>query len=95
MVTEKIKPMLAVGASVPTENNPDMLWEIKYDGLRILSFDSGVNQYLQARSGSNKTLTLPEIRVETKLPAILDGEAIGAHGESFQNSVQHRMNRIH
>ncbi len=87
--------MLATGAKTPTENDPNMLWEIKYDGLRIISFGSGKNQRLQARSGTDKTVTLPEIQVETRLPAIVDGEVIGAHGERFQDSVQHRMNRVY
>lgn len=87
-----IKPMLAKGADVPEANDPNMIWETKYDGARILAF-TGKSQYLQARSGTNKTETLPEIKVVTKLPAILDGEVIGANGESFQDSVQHRINK--
>ena len=90
----KVKPMLAELAEIPKANNPNMIWELKYDGARIVSFKNGKEQYLQARSGSNKTATLPEIRVETKLPAILDGEVIGANGESFQDSVQHRINKV-
>ncbi len=93
MSPDKIKPMLAEGADAPTANNPDVIWEQKYDGARIIAFKDGTSQYLQARSGSNKTETLPEIRVETKLPAILDGEVIGANGGTFQDTVQHRINK--
>ena len=88
-----IKPMLAQGASVPTENPADMLWEIKYDGLRVLEFNRPGNLYLQARSGTNKTNTFPELQIETHKECILDSEVISATGLSFQDSVQHRMNR--
>jgi len=94
MSPDKIKPMLAEGGEAPTANNPDMIWETKYDGARIIAFKNGASQYLQARSGSNKSATLPEIRVETKLPAILDGEVIGVNGGTFQDSVQHRINKV-
>ena len=96
-----IKPMLAEGAPRPIgDEYPTMfrdgnyLWEQKYDGIRLLSFVNKGIDHLQARSGTNKTETFPEIRIETKRPAILDGEGVSAAGLSFQDSVQKRMNRI-
>jgi len=95
MSREKIKPMLATGASVPTVNDPDMLWEIKHDGIRILPHVRRLgDHYLQARSGTDKTATFPELHLETKVPAILDSEVVSATGLRFQDSIQKRMNRI-
>jgi len=91
-MNEKIKPMLAEGSLQPF-NDPSYIWEIKYDGARILPFVNGNNVHLQARSGSDKTDTFPELRVETRHPAILDGEVVSATGLSFQDSIQRRINR--
>lgn len=91
---DKIKPMLAEQTPIPAQNPEGFIWEQKFDGARIIAFKDGNRQYLQARSGSNKTEALPEIKVETKLPAVLDGEVIGANGETFQDSVQHRINKV-
>jgi len=96
MSPAKIKPMLAKGMEADEALKlpaGDYIFETKYDGARILAFKDGSSQYLQARSGSNKTATLPEINVQTKLPAILDGEVIGFNNETFQDSVQHRINK--
>lgn len=87
-----IKPMLAQGS--PKAFNDDLyIWERKHDGDRILPFVNGSNHYLQARSGTDKTDTFPELRLETRRPAILDSEVVSATGLSFQNSMQHRINR--
>ena len=93
-MNEKIKPMLAEGSPQPF-NDPSYIWEIKYDGARILSFINGSNVHLQARSGSDKTDTFPELRIETRRPAILDGEVVSATGLSFQDSIQKRINRTY
>ncbi len=91
-----IKPMLATGASVPTENDPNMIWEIKHDGIRILPHvKRRGDHHLQARSGSNKTDTFPELHIETTVPGVvLDSEVVSATGLRFQDSIQRRMNRI-
>lgn len=84
-----IKPMLCRTELKPV-NSPDIIWERKYDGIRLLALVDGSNVKLQARSGSNKTGLFPDLRIQTKLPAILDGEVIS--GNSFHN-IQHRANR--
>ncbi len=89
-----IKPMLCEGALTPKVNDPDFVWEIKRDGIRILPFVKHNDSYLQARSGTNKTDTFPELRLETRVPAILDSEVVSATGLSFQDSIQRRMNRV-
>ena len=92
---DKIKPMLAATAKVPTENNPDMIWEIKHDGIRLLPHARRLgDHYLQSRSCTDKTKTFPEIHLETKVPAILDCEVVSATGLKFQDCIQRRMNRI-
>ena len=93
MPRSTIKPMLAEGSPVPEANNPNKIWEIKYDGARLIPYVEGKTYYLQARSGSNKTETFPELMFETKLPAVLDGEVIGANGGTFQDTIQRRINR--
>jgi len=89
-----IKPMLATGAQVPNTNDPSIIWEIKYDGIRLLPHVYKNGHYLQARSGTDKTETFPELHLETTAPVILDGEVVSATGLSFQDSIQRRMNRI-
>lgn len=89
-----IKPMLCRTSLVPIANDPDYIWEIKYDGARIIAFVDG-SYRLQARSGSDKTATFPELRIETRQPAVLDCEVVSARGLSFQDSVQKRINRVH
>lgn len=88
---DKIRPMLAKDG-VTAVNDKSMIWQSKYDGARALAFVNGSSVFLQARSGTNKTDTFPELRVQTKLPAIVDGEIVPANGESFQDGIQTRIN---
>jgi len=88
-----IKPMLCEGYP-KVFNDSGYIWERKLDGARILPIVSGTDVHLQARSGTNKTHTFPELRVETRLPAILDGEVVSAKDLSFQDSIQHRINKM-
>lgn len=85
-----IKPMLCKTELEPFDN-PNFIWEHKYDGARIIAYVSGKIIRLYGRSGNEKTTLFPELRIETKLPAILDGEVIS--GEGF-NGIQHRINRL-
>ena len=97
-----IKPMLAESSPRPVGDeypavfrDGNYIWEYKEDGIRVLSFINRGIDSLQARSGTDKTRTFPELRIETKCPATLDGEVVSATGLSFQDSIQKRMNRIH
>lgn len=85
-----IKPMLCKTELEP-HDNPNYIWERKYDGARIIACVSGKTVRLYGRSGNEKTALFPELRIETKVPAILDGEVIS--GEGF-NGIQHRINRL-
>ena len=84
-----IKPMLARLGPEPFDS-PDYIWEVKYDGIRCVAFNSSETYCLQARSGTNKTQLFPELELKTRKPAVLDGELVSA---SF-NAIQHRVNRI-
>lgn len=86
-----IKPMLAKDSQILP--GTDYYWERKFDGIRIIAFVSGKEVYLQARSGTNKTDTFPELRIETTRPAILDGEVISSLG-TF-SAIQRRVNRVY
>ena len=86
-----VKPMLC--ERYPSAfNQPGWIWEPKLDGIRIMAEVEGDNQRLWARSGTEKTLLFPEIKIKSSVShCIFDGEVIS--GESFQN-IQHRANRL-
>lgn len=86
-----IKPTLCKLCTKPFDD-PNWIWERKYDGVRIIAH-IGSTVKLQARSGSDKTLVFPDIDIQTTLPSIIDGEVISAHGLSFQDGIQPRVNR--
>jgi len=90
-----IKPMLAELRSAPF-NDSRYLWEIKYDGIRIISGAKDGGYSLQARSGTDKTGLFPELNLETKVTAVLDGELVcyNEAGKLIFNGIQHRANRI-
>ena len=88
---ERIKPMLCRGEAKPT-NNPNLIWEQKYDGARIIASVNGDYQ-LQSRSGKDKSHLFPELRLETRLSAVLDGEIIAADESKGFNGIQSRINR--
>lgn len=88
-----IKPMLCELRPEPF-NDPRYLWEIKYDGIRaVAGVQDGYS--LQGRSGTDKTDLFPELNLETKVSAVLDGELVCyKDGELVFNGIQHRANRI-
>jgi len=85
-----IEPMLG---KLNVRDDSDCYWEKKFDGVRVIAFVDGKNISLQARSGTDKTSTFPELRIETKKRAILDGEVVSESG-AF-SSIQRRVNRIY
>lgn len=86
----KIKPMLCQDAPKAFDD-PDYLWEIKFDGARILANVNGQDYTLQARSGTDKTHLFPELEIKTVYPAVLDGELVCCTGKF--SDVLHRINR--
>jgi bifunctional non-homologous end joining protein LigD len=84
----KIKPMLARLEPKPF-NDSAWLFETKYDGIRAI-VDTRTGQ-IWSRSGKEKTGYFPEIKPQTRRPAILDGEIVAyANGKSDFNIIQHR-----
>lgn len=69
-----LKPMLAVPADDPFDDE-DWLFEIKWDGTRVLAF-CGEELRFQNRRLKNIVYRYPEIRPEVARPAILDGEVV-------------------
>ena len=77
-------------------NDPGWRWERKLDGCRMRVYIYQDRTVLTARSGADKTDQFPELRF--RLPThvnscALDGEVVSAHGLSFQDFNQRRMNR--
>ncbi len=92
----RFEPMLASIGEWPF-SDPNWLFEIKWDGIRALSWISGGSVNLRARSGGDITKRYPEL---ASLPetlaaheAILDGEivALDKSGHSDFERLQERM----
>lgn len=89
-----IKPMLCTLRPEPYSND-DYLWEIKYDGIRGITEVVEGNHSIQSRSGKSKTAMFPELNLETKVPATLDGEIVCYNeGKPVFRGIQRRANRI-
>ena len=92
----ELRPMLASTGSEPFAD-PAWLFELKYDGARVLARRRGDEVQLRARSGRDATQTYPEIaRALARLPvddALLDGEvvALDARGRSSFELLQRRF----
>ena len=81
------KPMLCKLEEKPW-NRQGWIWEPKLDGFRAIAVVNGGTR-LFGRTGSEKTDSFPDLKIQTTKPAVLDGEVISG---SF-NDIQHRVNR--
>lgn len=89
-----IKPMLCTLRAEPF-NDSDYLWEVKYDGIRGITSTGGAGYSIQSRSGRDKTAMFPELNLETRVPAILDGELVCySDGKPVFRGIQRRANRV-
>lgn len=83
---QSVRPMLAT-AHEKAFTDDDWLFELKYDGYRLLAFRQGINVRLQYRRGSNATPIFPEVTAALKtLPAgkfLLDGEIVVLNEQGF------------
>jgi bifunctional non-homologous end joining protein LigD len=74
-----IRPMLATIIEKPFDN-PDWLFEIKWDGYRAIAFIDGGRTRLVSRNQNDMTMQFPEIGTLAKYVsaerAILDGEIV-------------------
>ncbi|TML02890.1 MAG: DNA ligase D [Actinobacteria bacterium] len=93
---EQVLPMLARAGGLPRD---DERWgyEIKWDGVRAITFSEPGRMRLQARSGTDITGRYPELarlnRALSSHAAILDGEivAFGPDGRPSFEALQRRM----
>jgi len=82
MLNQKIQPMEPVPHKEPF-NSPDHLFQVKWDGVRMLAFINNGTVRLQNRRLHERTLQYPEMqllpRVLSAFNAILDGEMVVFH----------------
>ncbi|MGE5543737.1 MAG: DNA ligase [Bacillota bacterium] len=60
-------------------DSEDHVFQVKWDGVRILTFYNGTEVFLQNRRLHNRTIQYPELQALSRLirhPVILDGEVI-------------------
>ena len=92
-----LTPMLATLEEQPFDRE-GWIFEIKYDGVRVVAGRSGDQVELYGRSGQSITTRYPEIAEALRaLPFesfVLDGEIV-APDESGQPSFQHLQHRMH
>jgi bifunctional non-homologous end joining protein LigD len=91
MLPAFIQPMLAVSAEPFDDGH--FLFEIKWDGIRMLAFIDAKGYRLRNRHGTNTTVRYPEFDFLVQLPSgtILDGEMVVLrHGQPDFALVQSR-----
>ena len=93
-MNKPIKPQLCKLMDTPFDN-PDWSWEMKYDGIRLVAEVIAPNYQIWSRSGREITMQFPELKFNTSMPAILDGELVcyDARGISDFQAIQHRTTR--
>ncbi|MGH8875202.1 MAG: hypothetical protein ACRDVM_08125, partial [Acidimicrobiia bacterium] len=94
MTLPRYQPMLAVPWPAPFS---DASWwfEVKWDGVRLVSSWDGRRLELRSRRGNDVTLTYPELSgLRFDRPTVLDGEvvALDAKGDPSFAFLQQRMN---
>jgi bifunctional non-homologous end joining protein LigD len=93
-----IAPMMAIAAASPPADDERWAFEVKYDGVRALSFVSPGEVRLQSRTLRDITPRYPELsRLGSALgrhDAVLDGEVV-AFDESGQPSFHRLQDRMH
>jgi bifunctional non-homologous end joining protein LigD len=96
--SKKIKPMLATAVDTPF-NNKEWVFEVKWDGVRAITFErNGIGRF-QSRNGNDITATYPEVieALQRSLiginSAVLDGEIVvlDKNGRPDFQGIQRRM----
>ena len=93
---DNLNPMLAQTGDEPFDN-PDYIYDLKYNGMRIVGHKDGGSAQLQGRSGLDYTAQFPELfgLVKNLKPqmASVDGEVtcLGADGLPDFNALQQRI----
>jgi bifunctional non-homologous end joining protein LigD len=95
VVLEDVKPMLAETAPQPF-SRPDWIYEVKYDGFRLLLALKDDVPRLGYRSGADSTALFPEVLAALReLPCrqlLLDGEVV-VHDDDGKPSFNRLQNR--
>jgi bifunctional non-homologous end joining protein LigD len=93
---EHIAPMLATLSKSRPRNADDFAYEVKWDGVRAVTYVDGGQVRAESRRGNDITSRYPELRglgpALGSTPAVLDGEIVAFDGErpSFER-LQRRM----
>jgi len=86
---EKLAPQLATLAKAPPTEASDWLWELKFDGYRMLARKQGKTVRLFTRNGHDWTARMPQLAKEVaSLPlksGWLDGEVMVVDDEGVPN----------
>jgi len=97
-VQPPVAPMLAkpLGAHVPAQRDPELLFEPKWDGFRTLVFRDGDEVYLQSRDKKPMNRYFPELEAPLlkALPeqCVLDGEIVLAQNGRLEfEALQMRL----
>ncbi len=93
-----LQPMKASsGREIPTG---DWIYEVKYDGVRVIAHATATDVHLVTRNGREKTLQFPEVVDELRElarkggPFVLDGELVALHGDAPAR-FQELQDRVH
>jgi bifunctional non-homologous end joining protein LigD len=93
-----LRPMLAVAAELPADDDEQWAYEMKWDGIRALAHVTDQTVTLVTRTGRDTTASYPELTgmaaaVGARRP-VLDGEivAFGEHAWPRFEVLQQRMN---
>ncbi|HEY4206370.1 MAG TPA: hypothetical protein VGM31_06150 [Puia sp.] len=93
-----IKPMLATLVDTPFDN-PDWIYEIKWDGYRVVSYLNRGKVEMRSRNNlpfNEKFRVIEDALVQWGIKAVVDGEivALDEHGyanfQQLQNVLKHR-----
>jgi bifunctional non-homologous end joining protein LigD len=93
-------PMLCTLVAAPFDD-PDWIFEPKYDGLRLLARFDGRDLTLLSRHAASQNFQFPDVvatlRESFTRPIILDGEVVclDEHGRSSFRSLQQRFHLTH
>src|SRR3954447_20485641 len=95
---ERLEPMLAKPGPLPPDDDGRWAYEIKWDGVRALSYVEGGRARFASRRGNDITPRYPELRGLGRAlgshEAVLDGEIV-AFGDDGRPSFQRLQGRMH
>ncbi|MGF1666531.1 MAG: non-homologous end-joining DNA ligase [Acidimicrobiia bacterium] len=94
MTLPRYEPMLATPWPEPFDH-PDWLFEVKWDGVRVIAAVDGSTVTLRSRRGLDMTGTYPELTgFRCDRPTVIDGEvvALDDEGRPSFSLLQQRMN---